>query len=211
LDFIFTWTDMKIQLIDRNREMCKQWTTHFKECEDVEIYNTDFFNKPTDCVVSPANSFGFMDGSLDLAISRKLGWGVQTKLQQILKDHYNGELLVGQATLIRTNHPNVPYCISAPTMRVPMILGGNSINVYLATKAIFTLLKDYPSINSVTISGLGTGVGQVPFDICAKQMKYAYDAFWIKDGIEYPTWKHAQNAHQLLYKNSGLSDLQFQL
>lgn len=203
---------MKIQLVDRNKEMCDAWSSYFQDCNDVEIYHTDIFNVPTDCIVSPANSFGFMDGSLDLAISNRFGWGVQKRLQQIIKEKFNGELLVGQATYIETNDPDTPYCISAPTMRVPMILGNESINVYLATKAIFNCIKNEPTIkiNSITISGLGTGVGRVPYILCAKQMKYAYDSFWIRDNAEYPTWKHAQNAHQLLYKKpNNLTDLQF--
>jgi hypothetical protein len=43
--------------------MCKQWELQFNECEDVVIYNGDFFALATDCLVSPASSFGFMDGS----------------------------------------------------------------------------------------------------------------------------------------------------
>ncbi len=73
---------MKIQLIDRNKEMCEQWNLLFKDCKDVVIHCGDFFSLQTDCVVSPANSFGFMDGALDLAISKKLGWQVQEKLQK---------------------------------------------------------------------------------------------------------------------------------
>jgi hypothetical protein len=62
---------MKIQLIDRNKEMCEQWKLQFNDCNDVIIHNGDFFSLKTDCVVSPANSFGFMNGALDLAISKK--------------------------------------------------------------------------------------------------------------------------------------------
>lgn len=170
---------MKIQLVDRNLEMCQEWKKHFLGCNDIFVFNGDFFDLDTDCIVSPANSFGFMDGGLDLLISDVLGWQIQTKLQIELNENYNGELLVGQAILIETDKANVPYCISAPTMRTPRRLEGNE-NVYLATKAIFRiLLENKDKIKFVTISGLGTGVGRVPFDICAKQMKQAYDDVWL--------------------------------
>lgn len=65
---------MIIQLIDRNKGMCEQWELQFNGCDDILINNGDIFSLKTDCVVSPANSFGFMDGSLDFAISMKLGW-----------------------------------------------------------------------------------------------------------------------------------------
>jgi len=170
---------MKIQLVDRNKGMCQEWEKHFKDCEDVIIHNGDFFSLETDCVVSPANSFGFMDGGLDYVISEVLGWQVQTKLQIKLNEKYNGELLVGQAELIETGNEKVPYCISAPTMRVPKLLI-NNVNVYLAAKAAFrVLLENKDKIKSVTISGFGTGVGAVPYSICAKQMKQAYDDVWL--------------------------------
>ena len=72
---------MKIQLVDRNYEMCEQWKLYFNNCEDVIVYNGGFFDLETECVVSPANSFGFMDGGLDLVISDTLGWQIQRKLQ----------------------------------------------------------------------------------------------------------------------------------
>ena len=198
---------MKIQLIDRNKEMCEQWQIQFKNCKDVVIHNGDFFSLQTDCVVSPANSFGFMDGALDLAISKKLGWQVQNKLQKQLQEKYFGELLVGQAELIETDFNEIPFCISAPTMRVPLILK-DTVNVYLASKAIFSLLKKESRIKIVTISGLGTGVGQVPYDVCAKQMKQAYNDIWLEK-ITFPnTWNEAQRQHQLLYSKS-FKDLQY--
>ena len=170
---------MRFQLVDKSEEMCAEWIKNFHECEDVIIHHGDFFSLKTDCVVSPANSFGFMDGSLDLVISETLGWQVQTKLQILLNEKYNGELLVGQAVLVETDNKEIPYCISAPTMRIPMLLTG-TVNVYLAAKAIFRVLKENKDkINIVTISGLGTGVGRVPFSVCANQMKQAYDDIWL--------------------------------
>ncbi len=198
---------MKIQLVDRNKEMCEQWSYYFHDCSDVLIHCGEFFSLKTDCVVSPANSFGYMDGGLDLAISKKLGWQVQDKLQKQIQEKYFGELLIGQAELIETDNEEVPFCISAPTMRVPLILT-NTVNVYLAAKAIFYLLKKEKKINVITISGLGTGVGKVPFDICAKQMRQAYNDVWLNN-YEFPnSWHQAQKQHQLLYTNN-YRDLQF--
>jgi len=191
---------MKIQLIDRNKEMYNQWNLQFKDCKDVITHCGDFFSLKTDCVVSPANSFGYMDGGLDMVISRKLGWQVQEKLQKQIQEKYFGELLVGQAELVETDLAEIPFCISAPTMRVPQILK-DTVNVYLASKAIFYLLKKENRIKTVTISGLGTGVGQVPYDVCAKQMKQAYTDIWLNEYVFPNTWHEAQTNHQLLYSN----------
>lgn len=183
---------MKIQLIDRNEKMCDQWNLQFKDCKDVVVHCGDFFSLETDCVVSPANSFGYMDGGLDLVILEKLGRQVQEKLQKQIQENYFGELLVGQAELVKTDNLKIPYCISAPTMRVPEILK-DSVNVYLAAKAIFYLLKNVNAkeqfyyeknaIDTITISGLGTGVGGTSYKICARQMKQAYDDIWLNKYI----------------------------
>lgn len=198
---------MKIQLIDRNKEMCNQWNLQFKDCKDVIIHCGDFFSLKTDCVVSPANSFGYMDGGLDMVISRKIGWQVQEKLQKQIQQKYFGELLVGQAELVETDFAEIPFCISAPTMRVPLILK-DTVNVYLASKAVFYLLKKEPRIKTVTISGLGTGVGQVPYDVCAKQMKQAYTDICLNEYAFPNSWYEAQTRHQLLYSND-YRDLQY--
>jgi len=185
---------MKIQLIDRNKGMCDQWNIYFKDCKDVVIHCGDFFSLKTDCVVSPANSFGFMDGGLDLAITNKLGWQVQEKLQNQIIEKYSGELLVGQAELVQTEVEEIPFCISAPTMRVPLILR-DTVNVYLASKAIFRLLKTENRITTVSISGLGTGAGKVPYEVCAKQMKQAYTEVWLNKSSFPHTWQEAQTSH----------------
>ena len=190
---------MIIQLADRNKAMCDQWRIQFEGCSDVVIHEGDFFDLPTDCVVSPANSFGFMDGGLDYVISMKLGWQVQEKLQNQINKKYFGELLVGQAELVETDYTPIPFCISAPTMRVPLILT-ESVNVYLASKAIFSLLLQEPRIKTVTISGLGTGVGRVPYDVCAKQMYNAYNDVWLGNYSFPINWLHAQNQHFDLIK-----------
>jgi O-acetyl-ADP-ribose deacetylase (regulator of RNase III) len=198
---------MIIQLIDSNKQMCTALESEFKGCKDVTIFHGDVFEKSTDCIISPANSFGFMDGGLDLLISEILGWQIQERLQKRIKEEHNGELLVGQALLIETGF-SIPFLISAPTMRVPMILK-DSVNVYLASRAIFLLLKqNHHRISIVTFSGLATGIGQIPYDICAKQMKQAYDEVWLEKFVFPKTWYEAQVRHTTLLCLDEHRDLQ---
>jgi O-acetyl-ADP-ribose deacetylase (regulator of RNase III) len=185
---------MKIQLIDRNVWICHEWRTHFKGCHNVLIHQGDFFSLPTNCIVSSANSFGLMDGGLDAAIIEKVGIKTEQRLQRLIHEKYAGELLVGQAVLIETEYPDIPYLISAPTMRVPLLISG-SVNIYLAAKAIFRVLLDNPQIETVTISGLGTGHGNVPEAICAQQMRRAYDETILGRLKKFENSKEAQREH----------------
>lgn len=208
---------MKINLVDRNKEMCDEWNKKFIDCLDVSVNHGNFFDNLSDCIVSPSNSYGFLDGGLDNEIRKfyeKNNIDIEKQVQDTIYSGYSGELLVGQSVflsfIITNQYKLVPDLLVVPTMRVPMVLGKESVNVYLATKAIFTRLKDLERINrikSITISGLGTGVGQVPYDICAKQMKQAYDDIWLGKGKFPQTWSEAQINHQLLY-DEDYTDLQ---
>lgn len=207
---------MKIILADTNNSVINAWQHYFNDCQDVEIFAGSIFETSCNTIVSPANSFGFMDGGLDLVISNYLGWHVQAKLQAKIKQKHHGELLVGQAEIIETEHPSTPYLISAHTMRVPMILNG-SVNVYLAMRAILLLIKHGKMDNetpvkevvtAVSISGLGTGVGKVSADICAKQMRTAYNEVILEKGSFPTSWVDAQQKHQLLYTQQT-RDLQY--
>ena len=209
---------MKLLFCDLNEQMIKAWNKNFSEDINITIYHGSIFEKDSDAIVSPANSFGFMDGGLDLQISKFFGWHVQERLQEIIKKKHHGELLVGYAEIIETDHKNIPYIISAPTMRVPMILK-ESVNVYLATKAVLVLLKYgifsngsliREKVNKIAIPGMGTGVGRLPYEICALQMKKAVDDIYYEKYTFPKTWYEAQKNHQLLYRKST-SDLQFEI
>ena len=139
-----------------------------------------------DAIVSPANSFGFMDGGIDMLYSRRFGWQVQDRLQELIKEHHHGELLVGAAEIVETD-AHIPFLIAAPTMRVPMILR-DSVNPYLAARAALLLVKHgtfkagefrgtrvCEVVHSIAFTGLGTGVGQVGWAVCAHQMRLAIE------------------------------------
>ena len=62
---------------------------------------------------------------------------------------------------------------------------------------LLLLLKNEPRIETVTISGMGTGVGKVPYNVCAKQMRQAYDDIWLGKYIFPPTLLNAQMQHSI--------------
>src|SRR6476469_5307133 len=85
----------KIILIDRSQLLVDRWKEQFADCPAVEAIAGDYFQRPADAIVSPANSFGIMDGGLDLAIRDRLGFPVEARVQAVIVEKYHGELPVG--------------------------------------------------------------------------------------------------------------------
>ena len=207
---------MRIILADRRGKLIEAWNRVASDTDPVTTHQGSIFDVQSDALVSPANSFGFMDGGLDLEISQFFGWHVQERLQQLIRTKHHGELLVGTAEIVKTDHPRIPYLISSPTMRVPMILE-QTVNVYLAIRAVLILVKfgeleDVVPIKdvvkTVALPGMGTGVGRVPPSIFARQMKRAIEDI-LEERHDFPgSWHEAQRHHQMLYSDS-YRDLQY--
>lgn len=203
--------ELKIILSAVEKELFNAWKTFCDDLPNVEIYYGSILDLSVDAIVSPANSFGFMDGGVDLLYSHRLGWHVQERLQKLIKGKHHGELLVGQAEIVETDNQQIPFVISAPTMRVPMILK-DSPNPYLAARAVFLLIKhgtffdgNYKGepvnkfVQSVAFSGLATGVGRIGFNTCARQMQKAIEDFVLDKNIFPQSWVDASAKHQELY------------
>lgn len=197
---------MKIVLVDINKDLVDCWKREFEEGENLEIVRGDIFGVGADAVVSPANSFGFMDGGLDLHIRNTLGEAVEEKAKEMVKGLVNSkiELLVGDAAITSVDHPEVKYMIMAPTMRVPANIYGTP-NTYLATRAAirkavtanFALQLDAGNVIKVlAIPGMGTGVGCIPPGIAAKQMYAAYDEVINGNIPKTSTWDEVSAFHR---------------
>ena len=131
---------MKIVLAAIEHDLADAWEQHCGDLPNVTVHRGSILDLRVDAVVSPANSFGFMDGGIDHLYSDCFGWDVQRRLQDIIRARHHGQLQVGVADIVETRHPRIPFVIAAPTMRVPMILA-DSVNPYLAARAALLLLS----------------------------------------------------------------------
>lgn len=187
--------ELRIVLGDKNPELIDAWAQHFKGVESVEVRGGNILFVKCDALVSPANSFGFMDGGIDWSISEMMQWKIQPIVQEAIRSKHAGELLVGAAEIVETGSTQFPYLVCAPTMRVPQNVA-ESLNAYLAMRAILLAISRFNTahgapIKSVAIPGLATGVGKMPFDRCAKQMRAAFD--------------HVVSGHSNQYKSLSLA------
>lgn len=188
----------KLILVDPKEELCEAWRTSFEIYPEVEIINGRFEQvEAYDCMVSAANSFGLMDGGVDLAITTYFGSSLQSRVQQIILEHYNGEQPVGTSFIIETNHPSHSFLAHTPTMRVPMPINSTD-NVYLAMKAMLQAVKrfnrDGDKIQTVLCPGLGTATGRVPVEEAARQMELAYR--YHKNPPQTISWNSAVARHR---------------
>lgn len=187
--------DLLIILGDKNPDLIDAWTQHFQGLENVEVRGGNILFAKCDALVSPANSFGFMDGGLDWSISELMEWKIQAKVQEVIHSKHAGELLVGDAEIVATGNTQFPYLVCAPTMRVPQPVA-DSLNAFLAMRAILLAISKFNTahgapIKSVAIPGLATGIGKMPYDRCAKQMRAAFDQVVNHNSNHYQTLSQA--------------------
>ena len=211
---------MKIILTAVENSLLTAWQKFCGDLDFVEIYQGSILDVECDAVVSPANSFGFMDGGIDAIYLSYFGFDLQQKVRRQIFDFHNGELIIGQADVVETNDVKIPFLIAAPTMRVPMILT-DTVNPYLAARAVFILISEgtfssgsltgekiSEHIKTVAFPGLGTGVGRVGFNTCAHQVRTAINDVLLKEYRMPQSWAEASERHQLLY-TSKLKRLQY--
>jgi O-acetyl-ADP-ribose deacetylase (regulator of RNase III) len=184
--------ELQIHLRDLGEPLVRAWRAAFADVPSVTISRGDIFSAKegpvsnadpidvaADAVLSPANSFGFMDGGIDAVYTYQLGPMVQAELRARLAAEHGGELPVGQALIVPTGNRVIPWCICAPTMRTPGIVA-DTLNAYLAFRAALLAVLAHnrsggAQIRSVLSPGLATAVGRMPVARCARQMRAAWD------------------------------------
>lgn len=150
----------------------------------VRVHHGSVLDVEAHAVVSPANSQGWMRGGIDAIYSRAFP-GVEQQVRKAVLNYHGGELPVGQAVAVPTGEPRPAWLISAPTMKHPgERLPGDTVHPYLAARAVFEYWRDQDlehgqrardSIDVIAMPGLGTGVGKVAPQNCARQVAAAWD------------------------------------
>jgi O-acetyl-ADP-ribose deacetylase (regulator of RNase III) len=166
---------MKLILTDLSTALCAQWRTVFAGAEGVEVHNGKFQEiiGSYDCFVSPANSFGLMDGGIDAEITEFFGVQLEERVQAEIWRLYRGEQPVGTCLMAPTGDARCPWLAHCPTMRVPMDVSWTN-HAYAAFLAALTTASAH-GIQTLACPGLGTHTGRIPPDVAARQMRYAYD------------------------------------
>lgn len=175
--------DFDIVLCDMLPILVRAWQRAFAAHPEVAIQRGDLLEVEADAYVSPANSFGIMDGGIDAALSARFPH-VEARVQAAITQI--GNLLpVGQAVVVETDDRAVPYLVCAPTMELPSNVSHTN-HAFRAMLALLSAVKRFNAdndgvISSVAVPGLCTGVGSMEPEVAALQMARAY-----------AEWKHSQ-------------------
>lgn len=180
---------MKIYLLDINKQMTDAWEQEFgcKNVDNIEIVNDDFAHfmdthPYIDAVVSPANSFGLMDGGYDAAISDYFGESLVKDVQQKIIRRWYGEQPVGTSMTVPIKnrtifdehiwHYKYAILIHTPTMRTPEKIIDNRIIYQCMRTTLIEAIRQ--EVNHIVIPAFGGATGSVPYDEIAKMMCLAY-------------------------------------
>ncbi|QQR99379.1 MAG: macro domain-containing protein [Austwickia sp.] len=210
---------MEIVLVGREPELTAAWERTCGDMVGVTVTTADILAVACDAVVSPANSFGFMGGGIDLAYARGFGAGLERRVRTGIAARWGGELPVGCAEIAATSdvpgHGPIPWLLVAPTMRVPGRIDG-TVNAYLAARAALRLVAYgvFPAdsegygewarrpvrdaIRRLALPGLGTGTGRMAPEACARQVRAAIEEVRYGAGEPPPDMAAAMARHRNL-------------
>lgn len=168
---------MKLYLVDTSLDIVTAWETAFSKFEGVTIECGDILNLAHDTLVSPANSYGYMDGGIDRIYRDHFDIQIEHTVQKEIGKREEGYLPVGESIVVPTHDKVIPRLIVAPTMFLPEPIKPDKC--FFAMTSILNTASKHADIEHVFCPGLGTGVGQVePMD-SANEMARAYTK-WLK-------------------------------
>src|SRR5438045_7620444 len=85
--------EMKIILTAREPQLADAWEKFCGDIKCVSVHRGSILDLTCDAIVSPANSYGFMDGGLDALYIQRLGWQLEERLRRQIMERHQGELL----------------------------------------------------------------------------------------------------------------------
>lgn len=178
---------LRLVFVDPALQVVDAWRAAIAEARvdrwHLEVDHGSILDADVDALVSPGDSFGTMDGGVELAIVDHHGPHVRERVQHAIADEAHGELVVGRALVVPLAPVRPAWLVAAPTMRVPMRLPADTVNPYLAMRAALQAVRHgtvrdvdgrprpvREVVTSLAVPGLGTGTGRVDPDVAARQM-----------------------------------------
>ncbi|EIN14694.1 macro domain-like protein [Punctularia strigosozonata HHB-11173 SS5] len=198
-------------LIDTKGVLCAEWKEAFSVLPDDVNAHFTFLQSSLDdlpsrhsgfdCAVSPANSYGIMDGGFDYYLSRAFKpvngefEALTRHVQKAIYERYTGYLPPASCIVVdlrkselKDNKFGANSIAVLPTMRYPEDVTWDKDLVYNCMWNLLVQLskncpgepgfkQGAPPIKKVLMTGLATGVGGISAKKCAAQMALAVKHF----------------------------------
>ena len=180
------YEDVKIYLCDYNPAMCEAWKAALNETiyfhENIEVFQGSFHDfmkthSEVEGIVSPANSYGLMDGGYDAAIAEWFGAETVEAVQAAVIKECFGEQPVGSCLIVPvpTSVACGQFILHTPTMRVPSIIEDPEVVYHCTRSCIMEALK--AELNTIVIPAFGGCCGKVNPKMIADYMERAFYSF----------------------------------
>lgn len=199
-------SEMKIYILDIVKSKADYAAEWFRDKPNVKVVNQSFeaFMSDTDveCVVSPGNAYGIMDGGYDYAITSWFGEQLTQRVRKHIIDNFCGEQLVGTSFIIDAGKGEQKL-IHTPTMRTPQEIIDPAI-VYQCMRSTLMCAMDNDA-SSVVIPLFGCSTGGVEARLAAELMLRAYEQ--LENPPKQLDWDYAREQEILLIQGpSGKYD-----
>ncbi len=178
--------DLKIYIVESNPSIYLCLKYAFITYPNIEVINDTIENfyldnkDKIDCLVSPGNSYGIMDGGYDKGLSNILGDDFQKIVQEYIKKNYYGQQIVGTSFIIKTTIPNLSL-IHTPTMLLPSIIKDESVVYNCMRSTLICALNN--NIKSLVIPAFGGQCGKVnPIEL-SNQLRMGYEQILFRKTI----------------------------
>lgn len=164
----------KTYLLDRSAGMVAAWEDAFEGVPGVVAVRGEFSrfmdgHPEVDCVVSPANSYGIMDGGYDRAITDYFGTSLMEAVQQKIVGEWLGEQPIG--TSISVEYEGITL-IHTPAMRAPSEIADPMVVYHCMRTALIEAMRC--GAERMVVPAWGAGCGMLPFGVVADLMAKAY-------------------------------------
>lgn len=179
--------DLRIHIRDLNPAVVEAWNPlATQDKRDFQFSVGDIFLAGRhDAIIAAGNSFGIMDGGLDLVYRNHFGMEIQDRTRAAINSKWGGVLPVGAAEVVATASEVIPLMIYVPTMVRPMVVR-ETWNAYLAFKAALWAAVMDPRIRTVLCPGLCTLTGRMHPRVAAQQMLRAWQELGLHNRSSYP-------------------------
>ncbi len=184
--------EMMLHLVTNSAGMAKAWSAAFRGYKGIAVYHADFKrfiaeHPEIDAIVSPANSYGLMDGGFDGAITDVFGRELAEKVRAGILGRFYGEQPVGTSFSVPIPGREDVLLIHTPTMRVPSCIVDSMVVYQCMRTSLMEAMRT--SRRQVVVPAFGAACGSLPFMEIAQLMWEAY--LQISNPPQEITWEYA--------------------